>query len=128
MRLLVDTHLLLWAAGNPGRLSNKAQELISGIDHELHYSVASLWEIAIKKSLGRPDFHVDTRRLQRLAQAHGYQELAIRGEHAIAVEDLPWTHKDPFDRMLIVQARIEVLTLLTSDAALAGYGGNVLVV
>jgi PIN domain nuclease of toxin-antitoxin system len=125
VKLLLDTHLLLWAAGNPQRLSANATTLISNLENKLHYSVASLWEIAIKKSLGREDFRIDTRRLQRMLQAHGYHELSITGEHAIATEDLPAIHKDPFDRILLAQARSEALTFLTSDETLAKYGGEV---
>lgn len=102
--------------------------LMSDDRNALHYSVASLWEVAIKSAMGRQDFHVDTRRFRRMLQAHGYQEVAIVGEHATAVEALPPLHKDPFDRMLIAQARCDAMHLITSDALLASYGEGIQVV
>lgn len=128
MKLLLDTHLLLWAAARPDKLSPEAIRLMSDEGNLLHYSVASLWEVAIKSAMGRQDLHVDTRRFRRMLQAHGYQEVAIVGEHATSVEALPPLHKDPFDRMLIAQARSDALLLITSDALLAGYGEGIHVV
>lgn len=128
MRLLLDTHLLLWAAASPDRLSQEATALLSDTENILHYSVASLWEVAIKNALRRPDFSVETGRFRRMLQAHGYQEVAITGEHTIGVETLPPLHKDPFDRILIAQARNEVLLLITSDALLSKYGEGIRVV
>lgn len=125
MNLLLDTHLVLWAAGDPDRLSREARQLLLDSANELYYSVASLWEIAIKRTLGRSDFQVDPRRLWRMLPANGYRELPILGEHAVAVETLPLLHKDPFDRLLLAQARVEGLTLLTVDRPLAGYGAPV---
>ena len=119
MRLLLDTQLLLWVAGSPDRLSKTSRELITNQANHLFFSAASLWEIAIKHSLGRPDFQVEPARLRQGLLDNGYQELAITGTHAIAVEHLPLLHKDPFDRILIAQATIERTTLLTSDATLA---------
>ena len=86
MNLLLDTHLLLWAAGRPDRLSIRARRLITASDNQLLFSSASLWEIAVKNALKRPDFNVDTRRLWRLLLAHGYREMPVSSEHAIAVE------------------------------------------
>ena len=125
MNLLLDTHLLLWAAGNPEKLSKKARQLLLDADHRLYFSSASLWEIAIKSALGRKDFRVDIRRLWRMLVANGYHELKVAGEHAIAVESLPLLHKDPFDRMLVAQANIDGLTLLTADKQVAAYRGSV---
>jgi PIN domain nuclease of toxin-antitoxin system len=125
MNLLLDTHLILWAAGDPDRLSREARQLLLDSANELYYSVASLWEIAIKRTLDRSDFQVDPRRLWRMLPANGYRELPILGEHAVAVETLPLLHKDPFDRLLLAQARVEGLTLLTVDRLLAGYGAPV---
>lgn len=122
MNLLLDTHLILWAASDPSRLSDEAKSLILDSSHTLFYSAASLWEIAIKRSLGRADFQVDPRRLWRLLPLNGYRELPITGEHGIAVENLPWLHKDPFDRLLLAQARIEGMILLSKDGLLAEYG------
>lgn len=121
MKLLIDTHLLLWAAGQPERLSKAARQILRDPAHALLFSAASLWEVAIKRSLGREDFQVDPRLLRRGLLDNGYIELAITGEHAILVHDLPPLHKDPFDRMLIAQAKVEGITLLTSDKRVANY-------
>jgi len=125
MKFLLDTHLLLWTAGDPKRLSAKARKLISEPTSELFFSAASLWEIAIKSGLGRNDFKVDARLLRRGLLDNGYSELPIGSEHAVAIDSLPPIHKDPFDRMLIAQAMVEGITLLTSDAVVAQYPGAV---
>lgn len=125
MRLQLDTHLLLWAAGSPDRLSVAARALLDDPDNELLFSAASLWEIAIKRGLGPADFRVDPRVLRRGLLDNGYAELAITGEHAVAIDTLPPIHKDPFDRLLIAQAITEGITLLTGDPMLARYPGPV---
>ncbi|BAJ83218.1 MULTISPECIES: type II toxin-antitoxin system VapC family toxin [Acidiphilium] len=125
MKLLLDTHLLLWAAENAPRMPEAARELIADPGNELYFSAASLWEIAIKQGLGRPDFEVDARVLRRGLIDNGYLELPILSEHAVAIEGLPAIHKDPFDRLLIVQAMVEGITLLTNDAVVARYPGPV---
>ena len=125
MKLLLDTHLLLWAAENAPRMPETARELIVDPGNELYFSAASLWEIAIKQGLGRPDFEVDARVLRRGLIDNGYLELPILSEHAVAIEGLPAIHKDPFDRLLIVQAMVEGITLLTNDAVVARYPGPV---
>ena len=125
MNLLLDTHLLLWAAGSPERLSEETRSLLLDPANELCFSAASLWEVAIKEGLGRADFHVDTRRFWRLLQSHGYREIPVTGEHAVAVRTLPLLHKDPFDRMLIAQARVEGLTLLSADPLVLRYGDGI---
>lgn len=125
MKLLLDTHLLLWAAGDPKRLSTKARKLVNDADNELFFSAASLWEIAIKRSLGRNDFQVDPRILRRGLLDNGYSELPIASEHAVAIDMLAPIHKDPFDRMLIAQAMVEGITLLTTDESVAQYVGPV---
>ncbi len=125
MNLLLDTHLLLWAASAPERLSAKARGLLLAADNQLMFSSASLWEIGIKRSLGRTDFNVDPRRLWRMLLVNGYRELPVTCEHAIAVDELPSLHKDPFDRILVAQARVEGLLLLTVDKAVAKYGEGV---
>ena len=94
-------------------------------DSQLLFSSASLWEISIKRTLRRADFNVDPRRLWRMLLVNGYRELVITSEHAIAVNDLPPLHKDPFDRILVAQARVEGLLLLTVDKAVAKYGEGV---
>lgn len=128
MNLLLDSHLLLWAAGSPERLSAEARSLISDNDNRLLFSAASLWEIGIKAGLGRDDFRVDPRRLWRQLLLHGYAELPVAGEHALVAAELPPHHKDPFDRILVAQARAEGLILLTADAELARYGHPVRVI
>jgi PIN domain nuclease of toxin-antitoxin system len=123
--LLIDTHLLLWAAGEPQKLSKKARRLLDDPASQLWFSAASLWEVAIKHGLGREDFRVEPRRLRRGLLDNGWRELAISSEHAVATLDLPSHHKDPFDRMLLAQAQVEGLALVTSDELVARYAGNV---
>ena len=125
MNLLLDTHLLLWAASEPERLSSKARTLLLDPANQLLFSAASLWEISFKNGLDRADFQVDPRRLWRLLLVNGYRELPVTGEHTVAVNELPPLHKDPFDRILIAQARAEGLLLLTVDKAVAKYGDGV---
>src|SRR5271168_4748441 len=107
MRLLLDTHLLLWAAGKPGRLPVEARRLIKDGRNELMFSAASLLEIVIKRGLGRDDFQIDPRLFRRGLLDNGYSELPVGSEHAVAIEGLPLLHKDPFDRILIAQATVE---------------------
>lgn len=122
MNLLLDTHLLLWAAGEPERLPEKVRELLLDSSNHLVFSSASLWEVSIKNDLDRPDFKVDPRRLWRMLLLAGYRELPVMGEHAVAVGELPPLHRDPFDRILVAQATVEGLLLLTADKAVAEYG------
>lgn len=125
MNLLLDTHVLLWAAGQPERLSATAKRMLVNSRNTVHFSVVSLWEIAIKRTLGRRDFRVDARQLRRGLLENGYSELALTGPHAVSIDRLPDLHKDPFDRMLIAQAEAEGFVLLTADEELNGYGGPV---
>lgn len=125
MRLLLDTHILLWAAGEPERLPAGVLGRLDDPATELFYSAASLWEVSIKSALGREDFSVDARVLRRGLMEHGYRELAVTGAHAVAVDLLPAVHKDPFDRMLVTQAQVEGMILLTSDALVARYPGPI---
>ena len=125
MRLLLDTHLLLWAAAGSRRLSAGARNLIEDTTNELLFSVASMWEIVIKRALLRGDLRVDPQALRHALLDNGYGELAIAGPHALAVEALPPIHADPFDRMLIAQAVVEGITLLTVDRTVARYAGPV---
>jgi len=122
---LLDTHLLLWAAGAPERLSASARRLLEDPRQTLAFSAASILEIVIKRSLKRPDFRIDPRVLRRGLLDGGYREIPIFSEHALAVERLPPLHKDPFDRLLIAQAEIEGATLLTSDEQVAQYPGAI---
>jgi PIN domain nuclease of toxin-antitoxin system len=121
MRLLLDTHVLLWAAGQPERLPPAARELLDDPRNEPMFSSASLWEIAIKSGLGRDDFQVNARLLRRGLLDNGYDELTISSEHAVAIDGLPPIHQDPFDRLLVAQSMVEGITLLTSDPLVAQY-------
>ncbi|MGN6390309.1 MAG: type II toxin-antitoxin system VapC family toxin [Burkholderiaceae bacterium] len=125
MKLLLDTHLLLWAAGQPERLSAAARTMLNDPQNALLFSAASLWEIAIKRGLGREDFRADPRLLRRGLLDNGYGELPIASEHAVAVDGLPPIHKDPFDRILVAQSIVEGITLLTADPLVAQYPGPV---
>ena len=125
MKLLLDTHLLLWAAGQPKRLSASARKLLSDPSNELLFSAASIWEVAIKRGLGRSDFQADPRLLRRGLLDNGYNELPILSDHVVAIDSLPPIHKDPFDRLLLSQATIEGITLLTADSVVAQYPGPV---
>lgn len=125
MKYLLDTHLLLWAAHAPERLSAKALAVFNDPGHELLFSAASIWEVAIKTSLARDDFRVDVRLFRRGLLDNGYQELAISSAHATYLDTLSALHKDPFDRMLVAQATAEGILLLTSDSIVAKYAGPV---
>ncbi len=125
MKVLLDSQLLLWAAADDRRLSTEVRRLIDDPQNTLHFSAVSLWEIGIKRGLGRSDFQVDPRLLRRGLVDNGYAELAVTGEHAIAIQDLPALHKDPFDRLLLAQARTEGAVLLTADEQLGRYGDPV---
>lgn len=121
MKLLLDTHLLLWAAGEPDRLSVSARSMLQDEANRLFFSSASIWEIVIKRGLRRDDFRVDPFRLRRLLVVNGYTELSVNSDHALAVDQLPPLHRDPFDRILIAQARTEGMVLLTGDGLVARY-------
>lgn len=125
MKFLLDTHLLVWAAGQPERLSAATRALLDDPQNELLFSSASLWEVSIKRGLGRDDFRVDPRLLRRGLLDNGYSELPITSEHAVSIDGLPPIHKDPFDRMLVAQAMVEGITLLTADPLVAQYPGPV---
>jgi len=125
VKLLLDTQILLWAAGQPERLSVAARELLEDPHNELLFSAVSLWEITIKKGLGREDFRVEPRLLRRGLLDNGYVELPITSRHAVNIDGLPPPHQDPFDRLLLAQAFGEGITLVTADARLAQYPGPV---
>ena len=125
MKVLLDTHLLLWAAGQPKRLSAAALKFIENPANDLVFSAASLWEVAIKRGLGRSDFRADPRLLRRGLLDNGYSELPILSEHVVAIDSLPAIHKDPFDRLLVSQATVEGITLLTADSIVAQYPGPI---
>jgi PIN domain nuclease of toxin-antitoxin system len=125
MRLLLDTHILLWGALEPERLSRVALSLIESPDNEMVFSALSIWEIAIKTGLGRTDFRIDAGTLRRNLFDNGYAELAVTGAHAAMLAGLPPIHEDPFDRMLVAQTIVEGFTLLTSDPMVAKYPGSI---
>ena len=128
MRSLLDTHLLLWAAASSKRLPREARALIENAANEAYFSAASIWEIAIKSSLGRKDFRIDLPALQTALPEMGLKELPVTAVHAVGVTKLPLIHRDPFDRLLIAQSIAEPLALLTNDALLARYSDRVQVV
>jgi len=129
VKLLLDTHLLIWSAegdaGKAGAMPASAASLIDDPANLLVFSVASVWEVAIKYALGRDRFRTDPSLLRRALLDNGYEELPILAEHAMAAGALPSLHKDPFDRMLIAQASVEGVTLLTADAVIATYPGPI---
>jgi PIN domain nuclease of toxin-antitoxin system len=125
VKLLLDTHIVLWAAYTPEHLSQKAKQLLSDPASSLYFSVASLWEVAIKSALGRADFNVDVAELRAGLIANDYSEVAIESRHVLRVPTLPPIHADPFDRILVAQAMAEGVVLLSNDAKLKAYGGPV---
>lgn len=125
MKLLLDTHILLWAAAEPRKLPADARSLLEDANNELLFSPVSLWEVAIKRGLGRSDFTVDPRLLRRGLLDNGYNELSVTSQHAVAIDSLPPIHKDPFDRMLMAQSLIEGITLVTADPILGQYSGPI---
>jgi PIN domain nuclease of toxin-antitoxin system len=125
VKLLLDTHLLIWAADSIERVPTGARALMADPENELLFSVASIWEVAIKCGLNRPDFQIDARMLRRGLIDNGYCELPILSEHVVAINALPSIHKDPFDRLLVAQAMVEGIALLTNDATVAQYQGPV---
>lgn len=125
MKLLLDTHLLLWAAGGSDQMPVEAVRLLNDPANELFFSPASLWEVVIKNGLGRADFKVDPHLLRRGLMDNGYRELSITSVHTVAIEGLPAIHKDPFDRILVAQATTEGMVLVTSDAIVAQYPGPI---
>ena len=123
---LLDTQLLLWLAIAPERLPATLRGNLSDRRLPLLYSVVSLWEVAIKTSLGKPGFLVDAAQLRDGLKQQGLQELGIEPEHCLALQHLPWIHRDPFDRLLVAQAIHSGLTLLTADRTLRSYGHQVI--
>jgi len=123
--VLLDTHLLLWAAAGDARLTDRAVRRIEDSNTRPLFSAASIWEVVIKSGLGRKDFRVDAAVLRRGLVDNGYQELPITSAHTLAVARLPDLHRDPFDRILAAQAIEEGIELLTADQALAAYPGPI---
>ena len=128
MRLLLDTHLLLWAAATPERLSDEVRERIASRKNEVLFSAASIWELAIKAQSRRAPLGVLPEEIAWTAAEQGFEELPVLAAHAARVRRLPPHHRDPFDRLLIAQALHEPLRLLTADRVLAEYSDLVEVV
>ena len=125
MRFLLDTQLALWMYFEQERLSAQARSILENRQNLLAFSTASLWEIAIKRGRGRKGFQFDPRVLRRAMLDDGYEELPVLGQHAVEVDALLPIHKDPFDRILIAQAMVEGITLLTADPVIAQYSGPI---
>ena len=125
MRILLDTHLLLWAVGSSKRLPKIARKWLEDSNNEIFFSAASIWEIAIKASLGREDFRVDPFQVLEVMPETGFSELPVKALHTAEVYRLPLIHKDPFDRLLVAQSKTEPMLLLTNDGLLARYSDNV---
>ena len=129
MRLLLDTHIALWAIVADPRLPRPAQDLISDPENAIHVSAASVWEITIKHGLARGganDMPISGTAALRFFRQAGYELLAVNADHAAAVESLPSLHRDPFDRILIAQALLEPLRLMTHDPMVKAYSENAL--
>ena len=125
MRLLLDTHVLLWILTDDARLPGDVRSLILTEDAELFFSAASIWEISIKNALKRADFPYDPSIVRKALLDNGYAELPITGEHSVFVGSLPALHADPFDRMLVAQANVEGMLLVTHDSKLVAYPGPI---
>jgi PIN domain nuclease of toxin-antitoxin system len=128
LRLLLDTHVALWAVLGHPKLSTKARRLILSADAEVHVSVVSIWEVGIKRALGRGDVNdmpLSAAAFEANCRVAEYEFLPVTARHALAASDLPLLHRDPFDRMLIAQAQSEPMRLLTVDRVLTTYGGDV---
>jgi PIN domain nuclease of toxin-antitoxin system len=125
MRFLLDTHFVLWVPVDDPRISSPARTILNRAANQFVFSAASLWEIAIKRSLQRRDFLIDPREIRIQMIENGYEELPVLGKHAVAVDSLPPIHKDPFDRILVAQAMVEGITLLTADSVMAQYPGPI---
>jgi PIN domain nuclease of toxin-antitoxin system len=124
--VLLDTQIVLWIASEPHRLSSRARTVLNDPNNRLIFSVVNLWEVSIKRALGRIDFQADPARLRAGLLRNGYIELQVTAAHAIAVGSLARIHDDPFDRLLIAQADIENCLLVTADKKVSQYPGQIL--
>ena len=125
MKFLLDTQLVVWVAIGDRRLRSASRAVLNDSANQFHFSVSNIWEIAIKRALNRRDFLYDPREIRRHFISNGYEELPILGHHVVMVDSLPPIHKDPFDRILIAQAMVEGITLLTADPMIARYPGPI---
>jgi PIN domain nuclease of toxin-antitoxin system len=122
VRLLLDTHVILWSVGPSDTLPRDIQRLLADERHDVFVSIASFFEVAMKRSAGRRHApRIGAERALVLSMRTGFEILEVKAEHAIAVETLAISHGDPFDRLLLAQAQIEGLQLVTHDGALAAY-------
>lgn len=122
MRLLLDTHALLWSAEAPDKLSNNARRELERLENSLFFSTASVWELAIKMSVGKLRLSLLPDDMVQLLLSRGLSELPVEAVHASKVASMPLHHRDPFDRLLIAQAEIENMTLVSKDDGLDAYG------
>ena len=125
MRLLLDTHVLLWATSVPHRRTAEFRALLEMPEARAVFSAASIWEVAIKRQVRRAEYVADPQVLRTTLIEVGCPELPITSAHAAAVAHLPPIHRDPFDRMLVAQAQVEGITLLTADRTVARYPGPI---
>lgn len=121
MNCLLDTHILIWALVDPEKVPRAMRELIQDAGNRVWFSAASIWEIAIKHSLAKSDFPIEPATIWKAARETGLEELSVTSEHAVRVDALPWLHRDPFDRLLIAQAEVAGMKLLSSDPKVNAY-------
>ena len=121
MNYLLDTPILLWTLIDPDKVPGRMRRLIEDTANRVWFSAASIWEIAIKRSLAKADFAIEPATIWKAARETGLEELAVTAEHAIGVDGLPWLHKDPFDRLLVAQARVAGMKLLSVDPQVNAY-------
>jgi PIN domain nuclease of toxin-antitoxin system len=126
MKFLFDTHIAIWTLFNDYRLNPSAREIVSNPENEFVFSVCNIWEIAIKRGINASGFQHNPREIRQYLLRNGCEELSIQSRHVVEVDSLPPIHKDPFDRILIAQAMVEGITLLTADSVIAQYPGPIL--
>lgn len=126
MIYLVDTHVLIWLAVESPRLSEGVRDLLTDPDNTIYFSAIAIFEIAVKQQLSKINFKVDASAIRRMMIDKGYVELVVDGIHAAFVGTMPLLHKDPFDRLLVAQANVEGITLITADERIARYPGPIL--
>lgn len=124
MNYLLDTHILLWTLVDPEKVPARMRRIVEDTGNRVWFSAASIWEIAIKHSLAKPDFTVEAATIWKAARETGLEELAVTAEHAIGVDALPWLHRDPFDRLLVAQARTDGMKLLSVDPKVNAYSSG----
>ena len=121
MNYLLDTHILLWILVDPDKVPRPMRRIVEDTGNRVWFSAASIWEIAIKHSLAKPDFTVEAATIWKAARETGLEELAVTAEQALGVDALPWLHRDPFDRLLVAQARTAGMKLLSVDPEVNAY-------